>query len=197
MPLVRTSCILNCASKGPHMRPHRALAAVLARELRHCRAEVGLERTVVELTKQDGQGNFKDAILDLVVTFPGAVQAHYIDVTIRCPHAERYEHAGHAPGEAASTAVREKRAHYGSSVLTVAMETYGRFAAEIHRALEVLASQAGYCARDQWAVPRLVPAWRSALERVVLFAVADIDLLALGRNVVAAEARLVCSGAAG
>ena len=33
------------------MRPHRAFATVLAHELRHCRAEVDLERIVVELTK--------------------------------------------------------------------------------------------------------------------------------------------------
>ena len=119
------------------------------------------------------------------------MQSHYIDDTIRCPHAGRYEHAAHAPGEAAAAAVREKRAHYGSSVLPIALDTYGRFAAESRCSLELLASQAGCCACDQWAAPRLVPAWRSALERVVQFAVADIDLLALGRNIVAGEARLL------
>ena len=57
-----------------------------------------MERTVVELTKRDSEGKWREVILDLVVTFPGPVQPQYIDVTIRCPHAERYEHAVHAPG---------------------------------------------------------------------------------------------------
>ena len=112
------------------MRPHRALAASLARELRRVGAEVDLERTVVELAKRNSDGSVKEAILDLVVCFPGSVQPLFIDVTIRCPHAERYEHAFHSPGEAASVAVREKVRRYGEAVLPVSLETYGRLASE-------------------------------------------------------------------
>ena len=172
------------------MRPHRALAAALARELRRCGAEVDLERTVVELAKRDQAGNIKEAILDLVVTFPGAVQQQFIDVTIRCPHADRDEHAADSPGEAASGAAREKVERYGTSVLPVAMETYGRLAVESHRSLEHLASHAGICLRDRWAAPRLIPTWRATLERIVQFAVADIDLLALGYAVSSTESRI-------
>ena len=131
-----------CKQGPARMRPHRALAAALARELRRCGAEVDLERTVLELARRDEAGNLKEAILDLVVTFPGTFQQHYVDVTIRCPHAARYEHAAVAPGEAASAAAREKHVRYGSDVLPIAVETYGRLASESHRALEHLASHA-------------------------------------------------------
>ena len=38
-------------------------------------------------------------------------------------------------------------------------------------------------AGDQWAMPRLVPTWLSVLQRTVVFAVADVELLALGAKV--------------
>ena len=179
-----------CKQGPARMRPHRALAAAVARELCRCGAEVDLERTVVELAQWDADGSIKEAILDLVVTFPGSVQQLFIDVTIRCPHADRYLHAAHSPGEAASCAAREKMERYGASVLPVAMETYGRIAIESQRSLEHLASHAGACIRDYWAAPRLIPTWRATIERVVQFAVADIDLLALGYAVTSAESRI-------
>ena len=184
-----------CKQGPARMRPHRALAAALARELRRCGAEVDLERTVIELAQYDNEGNIREAILDLVVGFPGAVQQLFIDVTIRCPHAGRYEHAAHSPGEAASSAAREKFTRYGTAVLPVAVETYGRLATESHRSLEHIAMHAGVCNRDYWAAPRLVPTWRAALERIVQFAVADIDLLALGYAASASETGLACRGA--
>ena len=60
---------------GPaRTRPHRTLAAALARERRWCGAEVVLDRTVIEVAKQDRDGSIEEAILDHVVGFPGAVQ---------------------------------------------------------------------------------------------------------------------------
>ncbi|CAK0852171.1 unnamed protein product [Prorocentrum cordatum] len=173
---------------GPaRMRPHRALAAALARLLQGCRAEVDVERTVPKLVRITETGAVVEAVLDLVVTFPGTVKPLYIDVSIRCPHASRYRTAATSVGEAARAADTDTRARYGAEVLTVAFETYGRLGAGTHRALEHLATQAGACMRDQWAAPRLVPTWRAALERVVHFAAADIDLLALGCTPTAAE----------
>ena len=179
-----------CKQGPARMRPHRALAAALAKQLRRCGAEVDLERTVVELAKVDRQGVTQEAILDLVVTFPGSVQPLLIDVTIRCPHATRYQHASHTPGEAASTAAREKHDRYGEDVLPVAMESYGRISNDAHRSLECLAAHAGPQLKDPWLAPRLLPTWRSALERVVQFTIADIDLLALGMGATAAESRI-------
>ena len=128
--------------------------------------------------------------MDLVVTFPGSVQPHYIDVSIRCPHASRYARASRNPGEAATAAAADKRARYGSAVLPVAVETYGRMGAESIRSLEHLAAHAGACMRDSWAAQRLLPKWRAALERIVHFSAADIDLLCLGCAPSATEARL-------
>ena len=162
------------------MRPHRALAATLAAKLRAGGAEVDLERTVVELAKYDAEGRVTEAILDLYVVFPGAVAPFYIDVTIRCPRAERYAQAWRRPGAAATAAVKQKEARYGPRVITVAMESYGRIAVESVAGLEFLAARAGEGMRDRWAAPRLLPAWKASLEHAVAFAIADIDLLCLG-----------------
>ena len=168
-------------NQGPaRMRPHRALAATLAAKLRAGGAEVDLERTVVELAKYDAEGRVTEAILDLYVVFPGAVAPFYIDVTIRCPRAERYAQAWRRPGAAATAAVKQKEARYGPRVITVAMESYGRIAVESVAGLEFLAARAGEGMRDRWAAPRLLPAWKASLEHAVVFAIADIDLLCLG-----------------
>ncbi|CAK0795081.1 unnamed protein product [Prorocentrum cordatum] len=169
-----------CKQGPARMRPHRALAAALARLLRECRAEIDIERTVPELIRVLPNGAVQEAVLDLVVTFPGSVQPLYIDVSIRCPHAARYAQAQASPGDAANAAVDDKMRRYGSDVLTVALESYGRLAAGTHWSLEHLATHAAASLRDQWAAPRLVPRWRAALERAVAFAAADIDLLSLG-----------------
>ena len=47
-------------------------------------------------------------------------------------------------------------------------------------ALEHFAGHAGACLQDWWAGPRVVPRWQAALQRVIAFTVADIDLLDLG-----------------
>ncbi|CAK0826085.1 unnamed protein product [Prorocentrum cordatum] len=126
--------------------------------------------------------------------------AVYVDVTIRCPPAARYEHADTRLGEAASEAAASKRAPYGSIVLPIAFETYGRIGAESLRSLDLLAVHAGCCMRDAWAAPRLLPKWRAALERLVHFAAADVDLLSFGCDPTLAEARAArgrVSGAVG
>ena len=91
------------------MRPHRALAASVARLLRECRAEVDIERTVPELIRVAAKGDVQEAVLDLVVTFPWSVQPLYIDVSVRCPHAQGHGQAVASPGEAADAAIADKR----------------------------------------------------------------------------------------
>ena len=87
--------------------------------------------------------------------------------------------------------------------MTIALATYGRIGAESHLGIEVLVAQAGGSLLDAWAAPRLLPTWRAALERVVQFAVADIDLLALGSSAPAAvhtavpTSQRLASGASG
>ena len=179
-----------CKQGPARMRPHRALAHALARVLRACRAEVDIERVVPELVRVGDTGVVQEAVMDLVATFPGSVRPLYIDVTIRCPHAARYAQAATKPGQAAAAAVADKKSRYGMEVLPVVFETYGRAALETTRSLELIAAHAGCCVRDAWAAPRLVPRWRATLERIVQFAAADIDLLALGSDPSATEVRV-------
>ncbi len=65
-------------------------------------------------------------------------------------------------------------------MVTLAIETYGRIAAQRVGNLEYLAARAGDQLRDRWATPRLVPEWKEAIARATIFATADIDLLCLG-----------------
>ena len=134
-----------------------------------------------------------EAVLDLWVAFPGHTCPIYLDVTIRCPLAQRYSTAWKTPGVAATYAVRQKEARYGPKVITIALESYGRLAVETVAALESLACTAGHGLRDRWAAPRLVPLWRATLQRAVMYATADVDLLALGAAAVSTCALRGCA----
>ncbi|CAK0877910.1 unnamed protein product, partial [Prorocentrum cordatum] len=130
-----------CKQGPARMRPHRALAATLARLLRECRAEVDIERTVTELERVTPTGRVEEAILDLVVSFPGSVQPLYVDVTIRCPHAARYLRAATVAGDAADEAARGKRQRYGSAVLPVAARLVPRWRAALERITQWAAAE--------------------------------------------------------
>ena len=172
---------LLCKCGPARLRPHRALAGVLARELRDCGAEVDLERVVPDLSNIAAEDPEKrDAVMDIVANFPGSYAMHYVDVFIRCPHAARYTRAADVPGSAAAKAADEKRERYGPLVLPLVFESQGRLGLDGRRALETLALHASATMRDQWAVQRLVPRWHACLERAVMFATAEIVLLALG-----------------
>ena len=114
----------------------------------------------MEPAQYDAEGRVTEATLDLYVLFPGSVAPFYLDVTIRCPHAARYGLAWRSPGYAASAAVRQKEARYGTGVITVAMESHGRFAAASLAGLDFLVARAGENLRDRWAAPRLLPEWK-------------------------------------
>ena len=160
---------------------HSAVVVVLARGLRDCGAEVDLERVVPDLSNLAAEDPEKrDAVLDIVANFAGSYTINYVDVSIRCPHAEGYTRAANVPGSAVAKAAEEKRERYGPRVLPLVFESYGRLGLDGRRALETLALHASATMRDQWAVQRLVPRWHASLERAVTFATAEIVLLALG-----------------
>ena len=48
------------------------------------------------------------ALLDVVSWFPGVLQQLWIDVSVRCPHADRYHEGASKPGVAASAGEAEK-----------------------------------------------------------------------------------------
>ena len=77
---------------------------------------------------------------------------------------------------------------YGNAVLPLAFESYGRLGVASRRTLETLAARAGTAAGDAYALPNLVPRWIAELQRSVIFAIADLDLLALGAFVDSAVA---------
>ena len=118
-------------------------------------------------------------MLDLFVSFPGTPQRLLVDVTIRSPHAARYAKAHERVGVPASAAEKEKADLYGSEVLPLAFESYGRIGKDSLLSLTALAHAAASCRFD--SIPaRLCQEWRAACEGAVHFATADVALLALG-----------------
>ena len=70
------------------------------------------------------------AILDVVSWFPGVLQQLWIDVSVRCPHAKRYNESASKPGAAAVAGEAEKTNRYGMAVRALVFETYGRLGGE-------------------------------------------------------------------
>ena len=172
---------LLCKVGPARMRPHRAVASALKHLLKSSGAHVDIERAWPPLYEWSGD-RCKEAVMDLVVHWPGSCTSFLVDVTIRCPHASRYTHACTKAGVAAAAGTKDKLDRYGDSVLTLAFETYGRLGDSGRVALDVLLSEAGLCAHDRWASQCLGPRWRLTLERALLFAQADIVLLSLGHH---------------
>ena len=137
--------------------------------------------------KKDGA--LEEAIMDLTVWFPGAVDWHGIDVTIRFPGAARYTGASYRPGRAATKAEEEKVARYGRDVLPVAFETGGRLGARSTASLRRLAQLAAQTTGGLTTPQSLETRWRRALEAALLFAIADAHILALGGEQAAALAK--------
>ena len=185
-PLGRTAeHALLCKAGPARQRPHKQLAATLAAALRAAGAHVDLERVMPEMmTASAVDVANRDAILDLVVVFLFLFEQRWLDVTIRCPLANRYPMAQSVPGSAASKGSEEKFTRYGPCVLHLVFESFGRLGTEGKQSLKLLALQAGACARDHWAAQRLLPRWQAALERAVHCATAEITLLSMGASVV-------------
>ena len=115
------------------------------------------------------------AILDVVSWFPSVQQQLWIDVSVRCPHAERYNESASKPGVAAVAGEAEKTKRYGTAVRALVFETCGRLGGEgtkLLRDLVTTAAANGQCS------PRAVGRWRTQLE--LLAVQADTYLRALG-----------------
>lgn len=162
------------------MRAHRNVQHALCKELRQAGAEVDLERVVPEMSGRARQNTRADptAIMDLYVTVPGRPERFLIDVTVRSPHAARYEDAARRCGQAAASGAKEKRDLYGPEVMPLPFESYGRLG---EAGYETLSSLASAVAGLRWADhSRLTLSWRAACERALSRATADVALLALG-----------------
>ena len=143
-----------------------------------------LERHVPELydwvrNKNEAAPTMRCAILD-VVWFPGVLQQLWIDVSVRCPHAERYNESASKPGVAAERGEKEKTRRCGSAVRSLLCEACGRLGGEGTRLLRDFVATAAANGRCS---PHAVGRWRTQLERVLLSAQADTYLRALGSRV--------------
>ena len=133
----------------------------------------------------DSEGKVTEAILDVIVITPGCSSMTPIDVTIRCPHAQRVAtHASRTPSAAAEAGEKDKHSRYGSSVLPIALETYGRMGRKSMQSVGHLANQTVaasvssrfHCGSD------FIASMRCELERALLWNIADITLLSLGHT---------------
>ena len=124
--------------------------------------------------------------MDVVAAFPNATRQYWIDVTVRSPHAERYNqsderNAQNVPGLAASKGCQEKWDKYESQeVIPIAYEPYGRIAIESLRRLEEISINAASMSQERWTPPTLLTQWLRDATRAVIWAAADIDLLSVG-----------------
>ena len=72
----------------------------------------------------------------------------------------------------------------------VAAESYGRLGPNAESSLSQLATHTGTRLSDPYAAPRLLPRWRAALQRAIVWSTADVDLLALGSTACSSSCRL-------
>eukprot|EP00973_Karenia_brevis_P024805 3418504-Karenia_brevis.AAC.1 len=67
-----------------------------------------MERAVPALYRRDRDGHVQEALLDVVIHPPASFECFVVDITIRCPHSERYTHADNTPSCAAADGEMEK-----------------------------------------------------------------------------------------
>ena len=174
-----------CKYGGARARPHRAVHCTLRRLIQQAGGHADLERHVPELhdkvrNKGEAAPEMRCAILDVVSWFRGVLQKLWIDVSVRCPHAEYYNESALKLGGVAVAGEAEKTKRCGMAGRALVFETFGRLGGEETKLLRDLVTAAaanGKCSSH--AVGR----WRTQLERVLLTAEADTYLRALGSRV--------------
>ena len=171
-----------CKAGPARLRPHRSLAETLAREAKKLGAHVDLERACPDLYQVRENGHITEAILDVVYHLPGGPRQRKIDVTIRCPFAQRYADTSTVGGVAAACGVSDKLARYGPSVLCLSFETFGRMSAESMTCLRDMAADFEHRVTARLPGRRLYDKWRMSLERALYFEMADMVLLSLGHS---------------
>ena len=134
-----------CKYGGARNRPHRAVLCTLHRLIEQAGS---WERHVPELydwVRNDNEAapTMRCATSDVVSWCPGVLQQLWIDVSVRYPHAERYNESASKPGVATVAGETEKTKRYGTAVRSLVFETYGRLGGEgtkLLRDLSVLGS---------------------------------------------------------
>ena len=98
---------------GARARPHRTVQCTLRRLIEQAGGYADMERQVPELYDWVKNNNeaapvMRCAILDVASWFWGVLQQLWIDVSVRCPHAERCNESALKPGAAAVAGDAEK-----------------------------------------------------------------------------------------
>jgi len=175
-------------------RMHNFVRAGLAACLRAAGAEVDVERCIPDLSRVGENGQIVDAIMDVVAVFPNATRQYWFDVTVKSPHAARYNQvaagAASIPGHAAGEGCKDKWNKYGRDVIPIAVEPYGRISDHSVRCLEEVAINAATLSDERWTSPNLLSSWLRRCQRLVVWAAADLDLAALGKGATKMEASI-------
>ena len=174
----RTGIHPQLCDRGPaRLRTHRCVQTTLGTRLRQAGAITDYERTVPELCEWMPDGTCREAIVDIAARWPTGLRTTVLDVTIRSPHAARYE--GHTTSTV-DLAESEKQRRYGESITPIAYTTYGRLGPRSLQGLEQLAADARWHTDSYEQQRGLVARWRLAMEKALIHSVADTMLLALG-----------------
>ena len=133
------------------------------------------------MVERDGS-KVTEAILDVGSSHPGGLNKFYVDVTIRAPHAQRYQNTDSVPGVAAKGGESDKLEPYGAQVMPLSFEPYGRLGSDSMASLRSLAlcGSTFYNNSARFSAAGLCSIWKAELERILVFEVTDIVLLSLG-----------------
>ena len=118
-----------------------------------------MERCIPDLSRSGENGAIEDAIMDVVAVLPNASRHYWFDVSVRSPHAARYNeaierNAGNVPGFAAEAGFKEKRQRYQSDdVIPIAFEPYGRIGDSTVTAIKEVAVNAATLSQDHRSAP--------------------------------------------
>ena len=172
----------HCKTGVARLRIHNAIAGTLAGELRTAGGHVDVERAMPAMAIFNTDGTVEEAIMDVTVWWPGAMEWYGIDVTVRYAGSTRYVGAQRKAGKAAAAAEAEKYRRYGRDVLPLAFEAGGRLGTASIASLQRLADAAVAASGGILNRTALLARWRRRLEGALFFATADAILCALGRS---------------
>ena len=169
------------SSTGAHGQDSQE-ARRLATLVRQSGGNADIERPTQSLARRREDGSIREAIMDVLASWPSVLQRWHIDVTIRSPISERYAAATLHPQKALKQAAADKKARYGRGVVAIAVGVLGRRADASLQHIEAMTAAAvsvsrGGSAEQSGAMARR---WRDRLQRVQSYAYAESTALALG-----------------
>ncbi len=183
-----------CRVGKSRLKPHRMVTRSFCRLFETMNVYADEERAVPSLYQIEENGRVKEAVLDVVLSFPGETGLVPFDVTIRCPHGEDEGVAATKPGHAAKSGCLDKDERYGTGcVVPLAFETYGRLDERSCIDLRAVCAAAARCNNSSTAsgAGRLTGTEaynkvRRGLERTLLWEQADTVLRSIGQTTASA-----------